>query len=45
MISLAGSGFKTEEDHQKIKIVAALFVIMPAHYLDNMKICDLIQIN
>ena len=42
--SLAGSGFKMEEDHQNIKMVAALFVIMPAHYL-FMEICDLIQIN
>ena len=33
MTSLAGSGFKTGEDYLNIKIIAALFVIMPAHYL------------
>ena len=43
MTSLAGSGFKTE-DHQKIKIVAALFVIMRAHLFDNMEMCDMIQL-
>ena len=31
--SLAGSGFKMEEDHLNTKLVAALFFIMPAHYL------------
>ena len=36
MTSLAGPGFKTEEGHQMFKIVAALFVIMPAHYIGNM---------
>ena len=33
MTSLAGSGFKTEEDHMNIKIVTALLFIMHAHYL------------
>ena len=33
MTSLAGLGFKTEEDHLNIKIVTALLFIMPAHYL------------
>ena len=45
MTSLAGSEFKREEDKQRIKIVAALFVIMPTHYLDNIEISDLIQID
>ena len=45
MTSLAGSALKMKEDHQKIKIVAALFVIMPANYLNSMVIYDLIQIN
>ena len=31
--SLAGSRFKTEEDHLQIKIVTALLFIMPEHYL------------
>ena len=42
-VSLAGSEFKTEEDPQKLLICSALFVTMPAHYLD-VEICDLIQI-
>ena len=33
MISLAGSGFTTEEDHLKIKILTSLMFIMFAHYL------------
>ena len=33
MTSVAGSGFKTEEDHQNIKIVAALFVVRPTYLL------------
>ena len=45
MTSLDDSGFKKEEDHHKIQIVAALFVTMPANYLDNMEICNLIQVN
>ena len=40
MMPLAGSGLKTEGDRLNIKIVAALFVIMPAHYF-YVEICDL----
>ena len=43
MMPLAGSGFKTEGDHLNIKIVAPLFVIMPAHYISG-EICDLKQV-
>ena len=43
MMSLAGSGFKTEKDHLSIEIVTALFLIMPSHYLYE-EICDSIQI-
>ena len=32
MTSIAGSGFKTEEDHLNTKIVTALLFIMPVHY-------------
>ena len=41
MMSLAGLGFKIEEVH--LKMLTALFVIIPAHYL-NTEICDLMQI-
>ena len=37
MTFLAGSGFKMEEDHLNIKIVKALFFIMPARYLFKWK--------
>ena len=43
MISLAGSGFKMEEDYLKTKIVTVLFVMMPAHYL-YVEMCNLIHI-
>ena len=33
MTSLAGSGFKTEEDHLNLKTVTALLFIIPAHCL------------
>ena len=44
MTSLAGSGFKIEEDHQKIKIFAALLVVMPTYYL-YLEMYDLKPIN
>ena len=37
MTSMAGSGFKREEDHLNIKMVTALLFIMPAHYLFKWK--------
>ena len=37
MTSLAGSGFKGEEDHLNIKILTALLFIMSAHYLVTWK--------
>ena len=40
---LAGSGFKTEEDHLNIKIIAALFAVMPTYYL-YVEMYDFIQI-
>ena len=36
--------FKTEGNNLKIETVAALFVILPAHYL-LIEMCDLIEIN
>ena len=44
MTSLAGSGFKREEDHLNIKIVAALFVVMPTYYI-FVEMYDLKQIS
>ena len=44
MMSLAGLGFKIEEDHLNIlKLFTVLLVIMLAHYL-YVEICDSIQI-
>ena len=37
MTSLAGSRFKTEEEHLNIKMVTALLFLMPAHYLFKWK--------
>ena len=41
---LAGSVHKTEEHNLKNKTLAALFVVIPTHYL-FVEMCDLIQIN
>ena len=45
MMSLAGSGFKMEEDHLNIKIVKALLFIMPAHYFNYIEICVTKMVN
>ena len=39
MTSLAGSGFKTEEDHLNMKIVTALSLLMPKNHLVNGNMC------
>ena len=41
---LAGSVHKMEGNHQNIKIVAALFLVTPSHYLIYVELCVIIHL-